>query len=122
MAFHSDLLALARHAAVDPNPDIRAAAHRILTGDHAIIPEPARTDWAEAITYGDGEVRYLTRWDEAEAREMAAHSNREARPGSARETDVTHAAAVYREVRVLVDGTQIIGPWTAADHLAAEGR
>ncbi|MFF0822446.1 hypothetical protein ACFYUR_18955 [Micromonospora haikouensis] len=123
VAFHDDLIALAQHARVDPDPDIRAAAHRLLTGDHALIPELARTDWAEAVTYGDGEVRFRGMDDEQEARKFAAHTNTHQSLGSkATGTDVAHSAAVYREVRMLVDGTQIIGPWMAPANQFTRGQ
>ncbi|MEV1013820.1 hypothetical protein AB0I89_24005 [Micromonospora sp. NPDC049801] len=122
-AFHTDVLALAQHARTSPNPDVRAAADRILTGDHALIAEPARVDWAEAITYGDGETRYFNELDEEDARKQAARDNRHRAKGrDAGETDIAHAAAVFREVRMLVNGTQIIGPWMAPADQFAEGK
>ncbi|MEU0078477.1 hypothetical protein ABZY58_11325 [Micromonospora tulbaghiae] len=119
MAFHDDVLALARHALLghtmyEIDPELRAAARRLTTGAHAIIPEPARIEWAEAITYGDGEVRYRECDDVTEARSETTYTNqRYAKGTAAGEADVAHAVAVFREVRVLVDGTQIIGPWMA---------
>lgn len=114
MAFHDDLITLARHAAIANDPTIRAAAGRMLTGPHALIAEPARVEWAEAVTYGDGEVRYFPEDDEEEARKHTARDNAHRALGAAAgETDIAHAVAVCREVRVLVDGTQIIGPWMA---------
>ncbi|MCG5464266.1 hypothetical protein MED01_002432 [Micromonospora sp. MED01] len=122
-AFHTDVLALAQHARTSPNPDVRDAANRILTGDHALIAEPSRIEWANAITYGDGEVRYFDELDEEDARKHAAHDNRHRAKGrEAGETDIAHATAVFREVRVLVDGTQIIGPWMAPADQFTEGR
>lgn len=122
-AFHTDVLALAQHARTSPNPKLRAAAQRILTGDHALIAEPARIDWATAVTYGDGEVRYFDKLDEGDARKNAAHYNRhQAKGNKAGETDIAHAAAVFREVRVLVDGTQITGPWMAPADQFTEGK
>ncbi|QKW15417.1 hypothetical protein [Verrucosispora sp. NA02020] len=114
VAFHDDVLTLALHARNSADPNTRDAAQRILTYNHAFIPEPARTEWAEAVTYGDGETRYLEEMDEEDARKHAAHTNaHEARGSKAGETGVFRAAAVFREVRMLVDGTQIIGPWMA---------
>ncbi|MGA3524132.1 hypothetical protein [Melissospora conviva] len=110
MAFHDDLWTLANHNRTSTRPDIRDAAQRLLTGPHALIPEPARTEWAEALTYTDGEVRYLDRVDEEDARDCAALTN-QAVSGGVSWSDVARAYPVFREVRVLVDGTQIIGPW-----------
>ncbi|MFD6565435.1 hypothetical protein [Micromonospora profundi] len=113
-AFHTDVIALARHASTSSNPELRAAASRILTGNHALITETARVDWAEAVTYGDGETRYFEEMDEEDARKHAARDNAHRALGAeAGETDIAHAAAVFREVRMLVDGTQIIGPCMA---------
>ncbi len=121
-AFHTDVLALARHARTSPNPDLRAAAQRILTGDHALITETARVDWAEAITYTDGETRYIERLDETDARDQAGQLDRKVRDGKPEHDDIARAYAVFREVRMLVDGTQIIGPWMAPADQFTEGK
>ncbi|MEV2239566.1 hypothetical protein [Micromonospora sp. NPDC049891] len=113
MAFHDDLHTLAHHARTSSDPDTRAAANRLLTGAHALLPEPARVDWAEAILYTDGETRYIERLDEADAREHATYLDRQVREGKPGHSDTARAFVVFREVRMLVDGTQINGPWMA---------
>ncbi|WP_341719890.1 hypothetical protein QQG74_09390 [Micromonospora sp. FIMYZ51] len=122
MAFHDDLHALARHARTSSDPNVRAAAQRILTGDHALLPEPARVDWAVAWTYRDGEVRTREVDDEQEARDDASRTNAEAAARDPGDSMPVRAYAVFREVRMLVDGTQIIGPWLAPADQFTEGR
>lgn len=84
---------------------------------YALGEPPDRVDWAEALVYGDGEIRYLDTLDETDARDRAQVSNLEAitsdrAPG---ETDVVRAFPVYQEMRVLADGMQIISPWLNAE-------
>lgn len=121
-AFHTDVLALAQHARTSPNPNVRAAAQRVLTGAHALIAEPTRTEWATALTYDDGETRYRDRDSEQEAREYANAGNIEAIVNDPGSSHPVRLYVVYREVRVLVDGTQITGPWMAPANQFTEGK
>ncbi|MDG4792054.1 hypothetical protein O7626_40270 [Micromonospora sp. WMMD1102] len=102
----------------------RAAADAIA---YALGEPPQRTDWAIAYVAADGETTFVPAVDEAEARRDADDINL----GSASlalsgRTDRSHpvrAYAAFQEVRVLPDGTQIIGPWHApADQFLSNER
>lgn len=80
---------------------------------YALGEPPQRVDWALAIVYDDGEVRYIDTLDEDEARtQAAAESLHLLVDGPVGHSGAVRAFPAFQEVRVLPDGTQIISPWT----------
>lgn len=90
---------------------------------YALGEPPQRVDWALAIVYDDGEIRYIDTLDEDEARERAAAKSLQLFvDGPVGHSGAVRAFAAFQEVRMLPDGTQIIGPWMPADQFFTEGK
>lgn len=94
--------------------DLENAVALVRRSDLHHAGTPARIEWAMALTYLTGETKHSAAGDEEHAALMAdsvathlASLNEPTREHNG----VDSAAVVNREVRVLHDGTQIIGPW-----------